>query len=114
LIAEAHTPSGDRYKVRLNWAETERQAEAIPFQLYQNVPNPARKQTRIRFDLPEAFSGELILHDNFGRIIDRRSDDFSAGINYLTLPLDPLQGGVYYYTLKAGPHTATRSMIVVK
>ena len=114
LLAEAHTQSGDRYKVRLNWTEQEVLPETTAFELYQNVPNPARKETRIRFDLPEAFSGELLLHDNFGRIIDRRSGDFTAGTNYLTLPLDPLQGGVYYYTLKAGPHTATRAMIVVK
>ncbi|PHN07410.1 Kazal-type serine protease inhibitor domain-containing protein [Flavilitoribacter nigricans] len=112
--AEAHNQNGERYKIRLDWTGEEVIPEVSDFRLYQNVPNPARKQTRIRFDLPQAYSGELILHDNFGRIIDRRAGDFAAGTNYLTLPLDPLQGGVFYYTLKAGPHTATRSMIVVK
>lgn len=115
LRGEAHTQSGDRYKLRLNWSAPGSLPEIMAFQLYQNTPNPVRTTTtRIRFDLPEALSGELVLHDNFGRMINRVSGDYNAGVNYLTIPLDQLQGGVYYYTLKAGPYTATRSMIVVK
>lgn len=114
LSGEAHTHSGVRFKLRLDWTDTKGAPEITDFQLHQNIPNPGRQQTRIRFDLPQAFNGELLLHDNFGRIVDRHSGDFAAGINYLTIPLDQLQAGVYYYTLKAGPYTATRSMIVVK
>lgn len=117
LPAEAHTQAGGRYKLRLGWTEdTSSAGNTIPleFKLYQNIPNPARKQSSIRFDLPQAAAAELILHDNFGRIIHREVDEFSAGANYLIVPIDLLPGGVYYYTLKAGQYVATRSMIVVK
>lgn len=116
LRAEAHTGTGDRYKLRLHWTGDQGTGgpEALPFRLYQNIPNPAQKQTTIRFDLPESSSGELLLHDHLGRVIRRESREFTAGSNQLTWALDQLQGGVYYYTLKAGPHTASRSMIVVK
>lgn len=116
VSAEAHTRTGDPFKLRLVWQGGPEQPvlEPTPFRLYQNIPNPARKETRISFDLPEDFSGDLLLHDNFGRIIYRESGDFAAGRNDLLLPVDHLPSGVYYYTLKAGPHTATRSMVVVK
>ncbi|MBX2871863.1 MAG: T9SS type A sorting domain-containing protein [Saprospiraceae bacterium] len=117
LRAEAHSGMGDRYRIQLDWLDsfsTDPQVQQLPFKLYQNIPNPARERTEIRFDLPEASLGELRVHDHLGRLIQRQTGSFVAGHNRLSLPIADLQGGVYYYTLKAGSHTATRSMVVLK
>jgi hypothetical protein len=116
LRAEAHTSNGDGFKLRLDWTDNltvESPVPQVPFKLYQNVPNPAKKETTIYFDLPEASNGELVIQDNLGRIIQRHTGMYEAGNNQIVLSIDHLKGGVYFYNLKAGPYTASRSMIVL-
>lgn len=117
LRAEAYTGLGDRYKLQLEWVGKptgDLPLTPFAFKLYQNTPNPVKKRTEIRFDLPEAQSGELTLHDQLGRIVSRYAGDFQVGENKVSWSVDHLQGGVYYYSLKAGPYSGTRSMVVVR
>ncbi|MCB0630812.1 MAG: PKD domain-containing protein [Lewinella sp.] len=116
LKTEAYTGSGDQYKLQLEWhgkPTGDPTLSPLVFQLYQNTPNPVKKLTEIRFDLPEAQTGELVLHDHLGRIVSRHTGNFQTGENRIALSVDHLQGGVYYYSLKAGPYGGTRSMVVV-
>ncbi|MCB0632276.1 MAG: T9SS type A sorting domain-containing protein, partial [Lewinella sp.] len=84
------------------------------FELLQNVPNPFRETTTIRFYLPEAAEGTLSVHDATGKTLKLVRSAFTQGQNELTLQRQELPAsGVFYYKLTAGEHTATRKMILV-
>lgn len=117
LQAEAYQGTADRYDLQLEWygqPTSDVLLSPMVFRLYQNRPNPANEHTEIRFDLPDAQAGELLVYDQLGRVVSRHSGDFQAGENKVSLSLDRLEGGVYYYHLKAGPYSGSRSMVVVK
>ncbi|MEZ4992307.1 MAG: GEVED domain-containing protein [Saprospiraceae bacterium] len=87
----------------------------VPFELYQNVPNPFREETVIGFYLPEASETTLRIHDAGGRVIKVINGAFTQGQNRVILKRSELADtGILYYTLTAGEHIATRKMILVK
>jgi hypothetical protein len=84
------------------------------FELLQNVPNPFRETTTIRFYLPESAEGTVSIHDAAGRVVRTIRGSFTQGRNQVTVQRsDVAATGVLYYTLTAGEHTATRKMILV-
>ena len=87
----------------------------VPFELYQNVPNPFRKETSISFYLPEGGETSLKIHDASGRVIKLIRSDFNAGLNQVILKRSELaETGILYYTLSNGAHTASKKMILIK
>ena len=86
-----------------------------PFELFQNVPNPFRRETKIGFYLPEAAEATLRIRDAGGRLIKVIRGTFTQGRNELILDRDDLaETGVLFYTLTVGDQTATKQMILVK
>ena len=87
----------------------------VPFELYQNVPNPFREETMIGFYLPEASETSIRIHDVSGKVIKLIRGEFGQGQNQVILKRSELaETGMLYYTLTAGEHTATRKMIVIE
>lgn len=87
----------------------------VPFELYQNVPNPFREETMISFYLPQAGETTLRIHDASGRVIRLIRGEFAQGHNQVLLKRSELaETGILYYTLTAGEHTATRKMILIE
>jgi hypothetical protein len=87
----------------------------VPFELYQNVPNPFREETVIGFYLPEESEATVRIHDASGRVIKLIRGAFAQGQNRVILKRSELaETGMLYYTLTAGEHTATRKMVLVK
>jgi hypothetical protein len=81
--------------------------------LHQNIPNPVRLQTMIRFELAAAGPATLTLRDIAGRIVSVQEIDAAAGMN--TVELTNINtSGVLTYTLTAGEFTASKKMVVVK
>ncbi|MEO5930300.1 MAG: SdrD B-like domain-containing protein [Candidatus Kapaibacterium sp.] len=84
--------------------------------LQQSYPNPARHSATIEFSLPAGENVTLVVVDAAGREVARLIDGegLSSGQHAVFMETGGLASGTYYYTLRAGSRTETRSMQVVK
>jgi hypothetical protein len=82
------------------------------FELYQNNPNPFRKETAIGFRLPENSQATLTVYDLSGKVLKVVSGNFTKGYNEILLNEQDLgSSGVLFYQLETPTHTATRRMV---
>jgi hypothetical protein len=95
--------------------------ETLPaiFAFEGNYPNPFRGQTTLRFDLPEAANVSLSIYDVMGRQVATLVDgSMAAGRHEVAWQgrgrNGSLASGVYFARLKAGTHTATRRLTIVR
>lgn len=81
--------------------------------LGQNIPNPVKNSTSIRYNLPSGFNaGHLLLTDELGRKIKEIQLGHSGTINLSTAELGT---GVYNYSMIIdGKTIATKKMLVTK
>ena len=84
-------------------------ALADNIELYQNVPNPFKGQTRVNFYLPDHSEATLSVRDLNGKLVAEYSADFSKGNN--TLIIKDIPKGVFYYTLSVDRYLITRKMV---
>jgi hypothetical protein len=85
----------------------------IVYSLAQNVPNPAKSMTTIRYSIPEAGRVSISLHDLHGRLIRQIvSEQKAAGSYSVELDTRSLRQGVYYYQLVSGQHHSVRRLVV--
>lgn len=86
------------------------------FELFQNQPNPFASQTTIRFRIPEASETVLAIRDLAGREIKVLKGKFPAGEHQFEISKEELgnASGVLFYTLTAGPFSATKRMMVMQ
>ena len=84
--------------------------------LAQNVPNPVRVNTTIRFALPTAAVVTLGVYDVQGRQVMLPLDHELRQPGHYDVPVraDLWRPGVYLYRLEAGGQNATRKMVVVR
>jgi hypothetical protein len=84
-------------------------------QLKGNYPNPAARQTTVRFALPEHERVTIEMYDVLGRRIRRVVNaQKKAGWHEVTLDTQRLASGVYFYRMEAGDFQESRKMVVVK
>lgn len=89
----------------------------IPTQsmLYQNYPNPFNPETVIEYYISEPGAVEIAVFDVNGREVKQFNEGFRpAGKYSLTLNLNELPSGVYFYTLDAGGKTLSKKMVLIK
>jgi hypothetical protein len=85
------------------------------FALDQNYPNPFNPSTVVAYELPEAGEAFLAVTDVAGRVVRHLALGFRpAGSHRATIEAGDLPSGVYAYTLTAGRHGATRTMVVLR
>ena len=85
------------------------------FNLSQNYPNPFNPETTIEFDIPKSTFTKLIIYDALGRITATLlNENLTAGSYQIKWYAGNFSSGIYYYQLKAGNFTETRSMILLK
>ncbi|MEK9136808.1 MAG: FG-GAP-like repeat-containing protein, partial [Bacteroidota bacterium] len=85
--------------------------------LFQNYPNPFNPITTIRFFLTQ--SGQtrvtLTVNDVLGREVAALVNEvFPSGMYEATFDANGLAGGVYYYQLRVGGYTETKSLVLIK
>lgn len=117
MLPEAYNSTEEAFEPELQFGGTVTSTfdpTAKAFRLDQNVPNPFGGVTTIGFYLPEAGDAELSIHDAYGQLIWKQQKQYSAGEQRYRLDQLALPAGVYYYTLRSGDYTATRSMVVVR
>lgn len=85
------------------------------YRLYQNYPNPFNPVTKIRFDIPQSGTAELVLYDILGNEIKNISyQNLAAGSYEFELSAADLSSGIYFYKLRSGNFEQIRKMILVK
>jgi hypothetical protein len=89
--------------------------EAKNFSLEQVAPNPVENTTKIKFSLQEPSTVSLRVVNSLGQIVKELAHGaMTTGTYSADFDATELPAGMYYYTLTAGTHSLTRSMVVVK
>ena len=108
--AEAYSFSGTFYDVSLNF----RDPSPIPFQVYQNTPNPFNHHTTIAFDLPAKGNVVFQLVNAQGQIVQKRAASYQKGLNEINVEVQNLPEGTYYYQLSTPFGVMTKKMTKVQ
>lgn len=108
--AEAYSFSGTFLDISLAFSEP----SLIPFEVYQNTPNPFNQQTTIAFDLPASGNAVFQLVNSQGQIVIKREAAFQKGLNELPLDTRHLPDGTYYYQLSTPFGVVTKKMMKVQ
>ena len=83
--------------------------------LYQNIPNPAKCSTIIKYNLSKDANINFALCDITGRKVFVKSENnVTAGTYKINLNVNNLSEGVYFYTLTANGYAVTKKMVVTK
>ncbi len=83
--------------------------------LWPSVPNPARDQVEIRYELAGDAEITLAIYDATGnRVKVVESGSRTAGEHAVRVDVGDLASGVYHYRLETGTENLTRSLNVVK
>ncbi|BBM69366.1 T9SS type A sorting domain-containing protein [Rhodothermus marinus] len=114
---EAISPGGNWERFFLNDEETPTRAEEAPdsgtFSLEPLYPNPAVHRVTIAYTLPRVLPVRLEVYDLLGRRVAVVVDAVQpAGTHRMPFELQSLASGRYVVRLQAGPHEASRSLIV--
>jgi hypothetical protein len=81
--------------------------------LEQNIPNPAKGTTLVRYYLPEkTANAQLILTDLSGRIVQKLQLN-SKGTGQISINTSILPAGTYAYSLYVDDRQADRKMLVI-
>ena len=85
------------------------------YSLSQNYPNPFNSATTIKFALPEAGEVSLTIYDILGREVKRPVSGYKeVGRHSVTVDLDKVCSGVYFYILTTEKTKISRAMVFVK
>lgn len=89
--------------------------EAKNFSLEPVAPNPVANVAKIQFSLQEPSTVSLRVVNSLGQVVQElASGAMTTGTYAADFDATNLPAGMYYYTLTAGTHSLTRSMVVVK
>jgi FtsP/CotA-like multicopper oxidase with cupredoxin domain len=81
--------------------------------LEQNAPNPFSTETEIKFSIPNDAHVRLTLYNSIGAEVKTLiSAEAPAGNHTVRLSSDNLANGLYFYQLKAGLFTSTKTLII--
>jgi hypothetical protein len=76
------------------------------------IPNPATGNVIIKFNNPISSFIEIELHDNGGKLIEKRNSDFlQKGDNEIQYDVSELLSGIYYITLTNNSYLKTYKLV---
>jgi hypothetical protein len=91
------------------------------FQLYANAPNPFRRSTSIRYDLPRASAISIRLYDVSGRLVkvlvhSKKHEPGRFVVDWNGLDQDgrALSSGIYFYRMRAGSFDESRRVFLIR
>ena len=85
------------------------------FELSQNYPNPFNPITVINYTLPHACHTSIVVYNTLGQEVETLVDTYqSVGYYSITWDATNIASGMYFYSISAGTHQATKKMIILK
>jgi hypothetical protein len=85
------------------------------FTLYQNYPNPFNPTTNISYSIPTNSRVVIKIYNVAGREVEIiENSERSAGTYTITFDAKQLASGVYFYTLTANNHSASKKFVLMK
>ena len=111
--------------VQLLWADEAEGGTAVEFDtdpavpsdfvLDQNYPNPFNPTTNISFTIPETANTTLKVYNTMGVLVATLvNGQKQAGRHDVTLNVNDLPSGIYYYALQQNNFAATKKCVVLK
>jgi parallel beta-helix repeat protein len=89
--------------------------QANYYKLEQNYPNPFNPATKIKYHIPKTGFVSLKIYDVLGNEIAALVNEEKPGGDYeINFAAIELPSGIYFYQLKSGPFTETKSMVLIK
>ena len=83
--------------------------------LYQNIPNPFKETTEIRFYLPKACELELEVYNLLGeKVAVICKGRYDAGEHSVIFNSAKLKSGSYFYKLRTPDYTGTHAMSIIR
>jgi hypothetical protein len=104
------------------WVKVDDDVAGVPdvFELRQNYPNPFNPSTTIEFSIPERAEVTMTIYNVLGQAV-RTFNAGSQNVGTYRIVWDgtndfgmTVSTGVYFYTVRAGEHTATKKMVYMK
>jgi hypothetical protein len=109
------TAGGHIYKYTDNVSVSNQNQTPTQFTLKQNYPNPFNPQTTIDFSLAKTGYITLKVYNLLGQAVMTLVDGVeTAGDHSVMFNAENLPSGTYFYTMKSGDFTATKSLVLVK
>jgi len=84
-------------------------------QLFQNIPNPCKANTLIRYNIAKSSEVKISVFDSAGKLIvnpvNRLHEPGQFSVQFNARNLSP---GIYFYRMESGNFNVTRRMIILK
>lgn len=110
FTSEAHSATLQRFVPTVNNVMN---TEAITtFRLLGAAPNPADEYVDVRFEIPRTGKTELTLFDGLGRVVIRREQVLTGGVQRFRLDTRALAAGAYHFQLVTGGEVASGKLVV--
>jgi hypothetical protein len=88
-------------------------SENIPV-LYQNVPNPFKESTLIRYSVPDNLDVQIFIRNSEGMLVDTLTDEMKASGEYsIEWKREKLEGGIYFLVFHAGRFVEVKKLILL-
>jgi uncharacterized delta-60 repeat protein len=85
------------------------------FRLYQNYPNPFNPSTLIKFDVKDASIVKIVIYNILGKEISVPVNDFlRSGTYEVSIALNNLPSGMYFYKMTTNSYTESKTMMLIK
>ena len=93
----------------------EQSALPVDFDLSQNEPNPFKKLTTIRINIPRQTKVTVLITNSYGKVVDKLiSCTQKAGTYELKFLADGLPKGTYYCHIVADNYSESQEMELIK
>jgi hypothetical protein len=100
---------------RIETSVVERKGDAAPFNLEQNFPNPVSNTTNIKFSTENTSFVNLEVYNSMGQTVSQLVNSMmDAGTYSITFDSETLTPGTYFYTLRSGNTSITKTMSIVR
>lgn len=94
---------------------SENPVRPITFTLEQNFPNPFNPSTRIEYIVKEPCQVNLVVYNLTGQIIKEFFNSYKPpGIYSITLNMQEIPSGIYFYRIQMGNFQAVKKMIKIE
>jgi hypothetical protein len=109
-----HYPSDDTLRAARNTNNRIVDRTGSGFALGQNIPNPAKDNTRIEYSIPNDGQVIFTVYTIMGQTLHIENKEAYSGKNELEYNTINLSNGIYYYSMEYKGERLVKKMIIRK